>query len=111
VFKVKWGRPKVKGWPFAGICALVLGVLVLIDKGSVTTSSVTAAPCRVEVTVDNLVEHANPDGTSGVARTLHRGDIVDATTAVQNNYRKMQDGNWALDDFLRPLSGSKCLAQ
>jgi hypothetical protein len=83
---------------------------VLIDKGSVTTSSVTAA-CRVEVTVDNLVEHAAPDGTSGVARTLHRGEIVDATTSVQSSYRKMQDGNWALDDFLRPLPGSKCLAQ
>lgn len=108
----KLGKPNfrnAKGWPFALVCGLVLGILVLLDNGVVNSNSITAA-CRVEVTADTLNARATPDASAATIKTLHRGDILGANTTVQNSYRKLLDGTWALDDFLRPLPGSKCAA-
>ncbi|WP_156935431.1 SH3 domain-containing protein [Pseudonocardia spinosispora] len=107
--KIKLVRPKMRSWTFALGCALVLGVLVLIDNGSVRSDVVTAA-CRVEVTADVLNARDSPDAGGSVAKTLHKGDVLGAETTVQNGYRKLLEGGWALDDFLRPLPGSKCVA-
>ncbi|HEY2203470.1 MAG TPA: SH3 domain-containing protein [Pseudonocardia sp.] len=109
--KIKVSKPKARGWPFAGIVALVLGIMVLIDKGSLTNSSGLAATgCRVEVTADVLNVRTSPEPNAGTAVTLHKGDLRGAETTVQNGYRKLPDG-WALDEFLRPLPGSACTAR
>jgi hypothetical protein len=95
------------GWPFAILMGLILGVLVLVDKGAVTTSSLTAA-CRMQVTADLLSERGSADPAASSEKDLHRGDVVGATTEMQNGYRRLADGNWALDTYLNPLPGSKC---
>lgn len=101
--------PKARSWTFALGCALVLGILVLIDNGSVRSDVVTAG-CRVEVTTDNLNVRESPDVAGQVQRTVHKGDVLGAETTVENGYRKLVDGGWTPDDYLRPLPGSKCVA-
>jgi hypothetical protein len=103
----KLSKPDVKGWPFAAGVALVLGILVLIDNGSVSKDVVGAA-CRMAVNADVLSERAAPDSNASSERDLHRGDMLGATTELRNGYRKLVDGNWALDTYLNPLPGSRC---
>ena len=109
--KINLSMPKARSWAFAGIVAVVLGVLVLIDAGSVTPNSGLSAACRVEVTADTLNVRSRPDPGAPSTSVLRRGDLHGAETTVQNGYRQMTGGGWALDDFLRPLPGSKCAAQ
>ncbi|WP_051580452.1 hypothetical protein [Pseudonocardia acaciae] len=97
-----------KSWPFALMIALLLGLVVLIDKGSLSSESGLSAPCRVEVSADVLTVHSTPDSTGTIVATLHRGDLRGAQTTVRNGYRQLGDNNWALDQALRPLPGSKC---
>lgn len=106
----KVGRPKPRSWFFALVVSLVLGVLVLVDKGSVSTDAGLNSPCRVEVIGTDVNVRSEPDVNGSVTTTLHRGDLRGAETAVQDGYRQMSDGGWALDDLLRPLPGSKCAA-
>jgi hypothetical protein len=108
--KIKLSMPKTRSWLFAAICALVLGVLVLIDAGSVSSGSGLSSACRVEVTADTLNVRASPDPGAATTSVLRRGDLRGAETTVQNGYRELTGGGWALDDFLRPLPGSKCAA-
>jgi hypothetical protein len=106
--KIELKKPKVRGWPFALIVSLILGVAVLIDRGSLSSTSGLAAPCRVEVSADQLTVHSRPEPTGPIVTTLRRGDLRGAQTTVRNGYRQLGDGNWALDQALRPLPGSKC---
>lgn len=101
-------KPNTRSWLFALIVALVLGIAVLIDRGSLSAQSGLAAPCRVEVTADGLTVHSSPEPTGSIVGTLHRGDLRGAETTVRNGYRQLSDGNWALDQALRPLPGSRC---
>jgi hypothetical protein len=107
---VKWKKltkPDAKGWPFALVIALVLGVLVLLDGGSISSTAVTAS-CRVEVTAEVLSARSGADPSAQPQRELHRGDLLGAETEVQNGYRKLADGTWALNEYLRPVPGSQC---
>ena len=107
----KVAKPKPRSWFFALVVSLVLGVLVLIDNGSVsTTDAGLTSPCRVEVIGTDVNVRSSPDVNGSVTTTLHRGDLRGAETGVQNGYRQLSDGGWALDDLLRPLPGSKCAA-
>ncbi|MBO0850167.1 MAG: SH3 domain-containing protein [Pseudonocardia sp.] len=101
-------KPKLWSWLVSLVIALVLGVAVLIDRGSLSSESGLSAPCRVEVTADGLTVHSSPDPTGSIVGTLHRGDLRGAQTTVRNGYRELADGNWALDQALRPLPGSRC---
>jgi hypothetical protein len=112
IMQIKLSKPNYRSWFFAGMVALGLGVLVLIDNGSLTTGSGLEAACRVEVTADTLNVRASPEPAAATTTVLHRGDLRGAETTVQNGYRQLAGGGgWALDDFLRPLPGSKCAAQ
>lgn len=107
---VKWKklqRPNARGWPFAMVVALVLGVLVLLDSGTISSTAVTAS-CRVEVTAEVLSARSGPDPSAQPQRELHRGDLVGAETDIQNGYRKLTDSTWALNEYLRPVPGSRC---
>lgn len=97
-----------KSWPFALMIAVILGLVVLIDRGSLSAESGLSAPCRVEVTADGLTVHSSPDPAGRIVVTLRRGDLRGAQTTVRNGYRQLADGNWALDQALRPLPGSRC---
>jgi hypothetical protein len=111
VIKIKEITSNTKSWMFSGVIALVLGIAVLIDKGAVSSQSGLAAPCRIEVTADVLNVRSSPDPGAQTVATLHRGDLRGAETVVRDGYRQLSDGNWALDEFLRPLPGSTCTAR
>lgn len=106
--KLKKSFVNPKSWPFALMVALLLGLVVLIDRGSLSAESGLSAPCRVEVTADGLTVHSSPEPIGSIVGTLHRGDLRGAQTTVRNGYRELADGNWALDQALRPLPGSRC---
>jgi hypothetical protein len=102
VKKFKVSKPNARGWPFAAVIGLALGILVLMDDSS------TDSACRMMVTGDVLSERANPDPSASSVTELHRGQVVDATTELNNGYRKLADGNWGLDTYLTPVPKSKC---
>ncbi|GAA5150291.1 hypothetical protein GCM10023321_15360 [Pseudonocardia eucalypti] len=99
--------PKAKSWPFAAGVSLILGVMVLIDKGAVSSTSGLSAPCRVEVTAEVNIRDS-PEASGRNIGTLHRGDVRGTQPTVRNGYRDLGNGEWALDQFLRPLPGSTC---
>jgi hypothetical protein len=99
-------------WPFALILGAALGVLALVDKGTLTTDGGLSSACRVEVIADVLPTRSDPDpSASRTYGNLKRGDLRGATTNVRNGYRQLTDNTWALDQYLRPLPpADKCTA-
>ena len=93
-------------WVFAIALGLVLGVLSLISRGTLAADQGLASPCQVTVVnADTLPVRAQPDASiqQKPLYDLKRGQQRGATRTVQNGYRKLADGNWALDLYLRPL--------
>lgn len=94
-------------WPFAIGLGALLGVSALISQGKLQS------PCQMTVVnTDLLPVRGQPDAAVQPRQeyTLKRGQQQGATTTVQNGYRKLDDGNWALDTYLRPVPASvnKC---
>jgi hypothetical protein len=97
--------PFTRKWPFAIMLGTALGIIALIDKGTLAADNGLASRCQVTVVgVDLLPVRSRPDPTIAKAQyNLKRGDQRGATTSVENGYRKLSDGNWAFDKYLRPL--------
>lgn len=109
-FNVTTQVRNTRSWLFAALIALVLGVLVLVDAGALSSNSGLTAACRVEVIADTLNVRSDARADAPTVSVLHRGDLHGAETTVRNGYRQLTGGGWAQDDFLRPLPGSKCTA-
>jgi hypothetical protein len=98
--------PFMRRWIFAIGLGLVLGVLSLISRGTLVADAGLTSPCQVTVVnADTLPVRAQPDASiqQKPLYDLKRGQQRGATTTVQNGYRKLSDGNWALDLYLQPL--------
>ena len=111
------------GWAFVLVAGLLLALYAIIDGGGLSgqgtgstgsgtsTTTVTtngAAPCRLEVTTDDLNVRAAPAQDAELLRTLPRGDMVDGTRIEANFYRQLADGGWAATEFLTPVPGTNC---
>ena len=94
---------------------LLAGVGLLYVQGSEErqqhqgpASSDTAA-CRVASTGDGVrVRNAPVKDPANVVDELAAGEEADASTEIQNGFRKLSEGHWVSVEFIRPLDGRKC---
>ena len=111
--KIKWSGKRT-----LIALALLAGVGLLYVQGSdqrreqgrdeAPASSETSV-CRVESTTDGLrVRSAPAIDPANVVDELAEGEEVDASTEVKNNFRKLGEGRWVSEDYVRPLEGSTC---
>lgn len=112
--KIKWSGKRT-------LVALVLlgGIGLLYVQGSdqrreqgrdggAPASSETSA-CRVESTEDGVrVRSAPAIDPANVVDELAAGEESNASTEVQNNFRKLSEGRWVSVDYIRPLAGTTC---
>ncbi|MGE0295522.1 hypothetical protein [Pseudonocardia sp.] len=102
-----------KGWGFVLVLGTILAVLAMFHRGTLDATQVTqpadGASCQFEVTIDNLNVRSEPtlDGNAPV-QTVSKGQVVQGTPVVQNGYRELEGGLWALDQHLALVPGSTC---
>ena len=94
--------------------ALLAGVGLLYVQGNDErqtqgpASSDTTA-CRVASTEDGVrVRNAPARDPANVIDELAKDEEVDASTEIQNGFRKLSEGHWVSVDFIRALDGRKC---
>ncbi|CAM2856760.1 SH3 domain-containing protein [Saccharomonospora xinjiangensis] len=66
------------------------------------------AACTVVVTADVLNVRSGPGGDHDVVGKLRQDAEIDATTETRDGFRKIDDGEWASDDYLKPVDGADC---
>lgn len=97
--------PFTRRWPFAIGLGILLGILALINRGTLAADQGLTSPCQVTVVGTDLLPVRNEPNASIQPKAeynLKRGQQRGATTTVENSYRKLSDGNWALDKYLKP---------
>jgi hypothetical protein len=107
----KVGIPTFSGWAFVLVAGVVLALIAIVDRGGfeVTASASDGSTgCQLEVTTDQLNVRSGPSQEAELLRTLARGARVDGTRIQTNFYRQLEDGTWAVSEFLTPLPGSNC---
>ena len=93
---------------------LLAGVGVLYFQGSEERSqqgpaSSETATCRVASTGDGVrVRNAPLIDPANVVDELAAGEEADASTEIQNGFRKLSEGHWVSVEFVQPLEGRKC---
>src|SRR5262245_65341730 len=77
------------------------------DQGP--AASQTPAACRVASTEDGVrVRSAPAIDPANIVDELAKGEESDASTEIQNGFRKLSEGRWVSVDYVHPLTGSKC---
>jgi hypothetical protein len=110
--KIKWSGKRT-------LIALVLLAAVWLlyvqgsdqrsKEGGDTPASSETAACRVESTTDGLrVRSAPVIDPDNVVDELASGEKVDASTEVKDGFRKLGDGRWVSEKYVRPLAGTTC---
>jgi hypothetical protein len=107
---------KLTGKRTAIAAVLLAGVGILYVQGNDqrrqeqgTTSTSETAACRVASTGDGVrVRSAPIVDPANVVDELATGEESDASTVIQNGFRKLGEGRWVSVDFIKPLNGSKC---
>lgn len=100
------------------ILAVLVGVVVIYalgsdrqssgEEGAEGTEGQGSSVCRVSVDADVLNVRSGPGTGSAVVGKLRQDAESDATTVVENGFRKLAEGRWASDDFLQPADGADC---
>ena len=92
---------------------VVVGALVVVailffiqNSKNGNAQSGGSGACQVQVTADVLNVRSGPGGQDKVVGKLTTGAVKQATTTVRNGYRELVKGQWASDQFLKPVSGS-----
>jgi hypothetical protein len=97
--------------------ALLAGVGVLYvqgndqrqQEGQQDPTSIKTATCRVASTEDGVRIRSTPAlDPANVVDELAKDEESDASTEIQNGFRKLSEGRWVSVNFTRPLDGSKC---
>ncbi|MEV4320568.1 SH3 domain-containing protein [Actinocrispum sp. NPDC049592] len=103
------------------VIAVLVGVIVLYvlgsDKqkegagaaqGGGAAPAANASACRMTVTADILKVRAAPDQKAAQVGSYKMNAEVDAEKLVQNGYRKLGEGKWVSNEFVKPLQGRDC---
>ena len=69
----------------------------------------TTSACRVASTEDGVRVRSTPVlDPANIVDELAAGEESDASTEIQNGFRKLSEGRWVSVNYVRPLTGSKC---
>jgi hypothetical protein len=96
--------------------ALLAGVGLLYVQGNKERQEGQQGPasnetstCRVASTEDGVRIRSTPVlDPANVVDELAKGEESDASTEIQNGFRKLSEGRWVSVNFTRPLDGRKC---
>jgi ribonuclease BN (tRNA processing enzyme) len=85
-------------------------LLALCPNGDVDAVVVTHQHSDHCVDLNGLlrVRSAPAIDPRNVVDELARGEEVDASTEVKNGFRKLGEGRWVSEKYVRPLAGSTC---
>lgn len=109
--KIKWSGKRT-----LIAVALLAGVGILYVQGDDQRGGTTpegtptsSSQCRVASTADGVrVRSAPALDPANVVDEMAAGEESDASTEVQNGFRKLAEGRWVSVDFTKPLAGTKC---
>jgi uncharacterized protein YgiM (DUF1202 family) len=97
------------------IIGVTLGLAMIYTTGAEQRSSDAAsggaeeqAGCTVVVTADVLNVRSGPSQDRDVVDTLRQDEEIEATAETRNGFRKLDDDEWASDDYLEPVDGADC---
>lgn len=102
------------------VVAVLVGVVILYVLGKEkqdeknagspgsAAPAASASACRVAITADVLNVRAEPNGTARIVGKFNRNAEADAEKVVQNGFRKLAEGRWVSDEFVKPLQGRDC---
>jgi uncharacterized protein YgiM (DUF1202 family) len=105
-----------RGWMFVFIAGFALTIIAMIDQGGFSEFTAasgdadgsTGCIVTVQVAERTLNLRDAPTTDANVVGQLDNGSRVDATTEVQNEFRRLEDGRWASTQYLVPEAGSTC---
>jgi len=111
--KVKWSGKRT-----LIVLLLLAGVWLLYVQGSDqrreqgrdgTPASSETSACRVAATEDGVrVRSAPVIDPANVVDEMTAGEESDATTELKDGFRKLSEGRWVSEDYVRPLDGTTC---
>jgi hypothetical protein len=106
---------KLTGKRTAIAVALLAGVGILYVQGNEERrqeqgpASSETAVCRVESTADGVRVRSGPAlDPANVVDELAAGEEADASMEVQNGFRKLSEGRWVSEQYIRALEGRTC---
>jgi hypothetical protein len=103
-------RFNFRGWPFVIVIGLLLTFLSIIDRGGLSSvrTATAGASCSFTVDGDGVNVRDQATATSAQVQQLAKGTTVTGTSTVTNGFRQLADGDWVLDGYLTPVSGTTC---
>jgi len=109
-FEEKKKVPKlaVKSWGFVVVMGVLLTVISIFDRGGLALLP-GSGTCSFTVNTAPLNVRSQPTVTAPQVTQLTQGAQVGATNIVTGGFRKLADGQWALDQYLTPVPGSSCV--
>lgn len=94
-------------WSLVAIAIVTLAVISgrAPDDGSSSGSTSGTQRCTVTVTADVLNVRAGPGIEHPTVGRLSRNVVVDAQSETSGGFRKLTDGRWVAEEFVRPSAG------
>lgn len=88
-------------WVLAAVVVLALALVSREGDGEAGTSDLPPEACQVEVTADVLNVRAGPGVENASVEKLSEGAVVAALPETSNGFRRIGDGRWVAEEFVR----------
>jgi hypothetical protein len=99
------------------VIAVLVGVVVLYVMGNnqqqakdanAASPAASASACKMTVTADILKVRSGPDIKAQEVGRFKQNAEVDAEKVVQNGFRKLSEGRWVSNEYVKPMEGRDC---